>query len=547
MYIKKIANTEILNRLIRESLNSNLCEADNINSTEEPTDQVNDISNMSTKEVQDTLISQSEEASGGEQVLTKQSAAQASAEIANIKSDLKNDVTSVAVALTPENSKEEKIDYYTENVITKYLDRSARSRENLLIIGLPGFAKTATVWSWAKHNNINLVSWDVQTDDILAFISGLSFPDKDDKEGIEGSTAGVLKKFASKELRELFKPNTVLYLDEFNRTSNDTVRTSLMKIIQNRAVDQLGINGAPLKLPNLLFTVITINPPSAFDPSASALTAAERSRFTAPLIVEPDTNAIVKFYKNYVAAVARRNAYEYLKDISNTKPIDKIKGFCYAYDFIIFLLTYPSFKWDTLDDLNSHYINQGKRYLPALPINQRVITNLGDDLAASLAAAHGDIEASVDGLLDSIDAEVVFKKGYADDFTETIVECANKYLAVAPDMENLLKTYNLIGANKKLALPEPVLDVLLGRTTKTPVADSITDETEQATVDAQIANNLADTDANSDIFEDDDPTMWVDSNLATKSKFTGLSTAAAATIIGDSEQVTSILASSKKI
>ena len=120
---------------------------------------------------------------------------------------------------------------------------------NILFVGEAGTGKTARIKSWARAHNINLVT-----------VKAGELDDTDTGGVIAGNIEHqVAVRLASTEFDQLDKPNSVLFLDEWNRAPS-TVRQSLLTLIQDHTVTDPRINGRMRYIPNFLFTVAAINP-----------------------------------------------------------------------------------------------------------------------------------------------------------------------------------------------------------------------------------------------------------------------------------------------
>jgi Cdc6-like AAA superfamily ATPase len=100
---------------------------------------------------------------------------------------------------------------------------------NVLIYGLAGFGKTAKVKAFCRQHNLNIFECDAKSLDI-ATVGGIPYPKTDPKTGeITQSPIG------SRYWDGLNKPNTVLYLDELNRTG-PSIRGSLLTLINEHTL-----------------------------------------------------------------------------------------------------------------------------------------------------------------------------------------------------------------------------------------------------------------------------------------------------------------------
>lgn len=140
---------------------------------------------------------------------------------------------------------------------------------NVLIVGEAGIGKTAIVQQWAKDNGINLVSIKASTMDETD-LGGAISPG--------GENRDVVKRLASTEFDELDTvPNSVLFLDEFNRARKN-VRGTLLTLIQDHEIPDPRVPGKSRRLKNFLFTIACINPNNAHF-NTDELDSAEMSRF----------------------------------------------------------------------------------------------------------------------------------------------------------------------------------------------------------------------------------------------------------------------------
>lgn len=181
------------------------------------------------------------------------------------------------------------VDGHRKGAIEKALDKLLKVNKrqvksgghefvNLLLIGRAGVGKTAIVKRWAADNGINLVSKDAKTLDPTD-LGGVIARDE--------NNPNKATRLSNNEFDSLNAPNSVLFLDEYNRAPSD-VRGSLLTLVNDHIVnDQESPNGERF-LENFLFTVAAINPPTA-GYNTDALDAAERSRFYQEYVeAEPD-------------------------------------------------------------------------------------------------------------------------------------------------------------------------------------------------------------------------------------------------------------------
>lgn len=138
---------------------------------------------------------------------------------------------------------------------------------NVLFVGEAGSGKTARIEQWAADHNVNLV--EVRGNDLdPADFSGVVVPDDD---------RTYSKKLGSTEFHNLEIPNSVLFLDEYNRAPK-AVRSSLMQLVNSHVVYDPNSPKSQRYLPNFLFTVAAINP-SNVNYDTDYMDMAEKSRF----------------------------------------------------------------------------------------------------------------------------------------------------------------------------------------------------------------------------------------------------------------------------
>ncbi len=161
---------------------------------------------------------------------------------------------------------------------------------NVLLYGSAGAGKTAIVRQWCAAHNINMFDCKASSLDI-ATVGGIPYPTKD-KNG-----RYTQKPIASSYWDDLFKPNTVLFLDEFNR-ANSNVRGTLLSLINEKELP-MSTEGADGKVKNkhrfdnILFTIVAINPAGAVFEDVDSLDLAEISRFAAKVKVKLDPKELL--------------------------------------------------------------------------------------------------------------------------------------------------------------------------------------------------------------------------------------------------------------
>lgn len=231
--------------------------------------------------------------------------------------------------------------------IEKELDRALRVNrreianggknfQNVLFVGAAGTGKTARIKAWAKDNNVNLVHVLASTMDDTD-LSGALSPD---------NTGGIVQRLASTEFDELADvENSVLFLDEFNR-AYESVRGTLLTLIQDHTVPDPRVPGKARFLPNFLFTVAAINP-SDGEYNTRKLDAAERSRFKRVNVYSDPNNTM-----NYLVRELQRQI-----DMSNDP--EDILEFRRKQDLAKAILGSRDFQFDTPEEIEANSEDNG--------------------------------------------------------------------------------------------------------------------------------------------------------------------------------------------
>lgn len=150
------------------------------------------------------------------------------------------------------------------------LEPAHREWPAILFVGEPGTGKTARIKAWARANRINLYAVQASTMEEVD-LNGPVVMDTDD-QGRKFAT-----RLASIEFDKLTKPNSVLFLDEFNR-ARGTVRGTLLTLINDHMIPDAREEGGMRYLENMLFTVAAINPDETSD-EVEPMGQAEKDRF----------------------------------------------------------------------------------------------------------------------------------------------------------------------------------------------------------------------------------------------------------------------------
>lgn len=179
-----------------------------------------------------------------------------------------------------------------EKALNRSLSRAKGKKKdfpNILLVGDAGFGKTQIVHEWAKKNNINLVYKDAKTMNATD-LGGMIARDADNPRRTQRLGSNEFSK-------SLSKPNSVLFLDEFNR-AKDEIRGALLTLVADHVVWNPDVDGEMEFLPNFLFTIAAINPPNAAYPGAKNMDPAERSRFRR-IPIQPDPQEHLRYLTTY--------------------------------------------------------------------------------------------------------------------------------------------------------------------------------------------------------------------------------------------------------
>lgn len=267
----------------------------------------------------------------------------------------------------------------TDNKITRLLEKafklSIRNRKmgmkencNILLIGLPGSAKTASVYDWAaaKGDDVNLVYVNAKNNDLESYINGYTVRDDDDRS--------YVRQAYSRNLSDLENKNSVLFLDEYNRQVKPHIRASLLTLINEHYIvgndkDENGKSTGKHYFPNLLFTIACINPAVPTDKGAAPLNDAELSRFAAILdnLDSDPASAADYLNKRFDLLIAGLNP-------KDAEYAEFLEIYLRIQDLGLFIVQHEDFSYDTKADLDDLSMEQKKM------LNQR---SLGEILVHS--------------------------------------------------------------------------------------------------------------------------------------------------------------------
>lgn len=261
--------------------------------------------------------------------------------------DLKHMILGEAVTIdqAARELEAEKVAAENKNQVEKVLDRSlkiarrkAKSGDhgdfpNVLLISDAGFGKTDMVRQWAAKNGINLVQKNLGTMGPEAFGGIIA---KDSKDPRYATRLGT-----NEMLRSLSKPNSVLFLDEYNRSKTE-IRGAVLTLVQNHMVWDPTEENEEKFLDNFLFTIAAINPPNASYKGAKELDPAEQSRFFS-LNMTPDPIEHLKYLTDV-----------YTKELNETDDADEKKEFQGKLNMCKLILTSPEFSYDSGVDIEEN-------------------------------------------------------------------------------------------------------------------------------------------------------------------------------------------------
>ena len=266
--------------------------------------------------------------------------------------------------------------YSGEGDIEKALDRALRNNRqqirngsrdfiNVLFTGPAGTGKTKRIQAWAKKNNINLVKTIAGTMD-EADLGGLPAADLADRVAVKLSTT----QFDSLQT----EPNSVLFLDEWNRAPQG-VRATLLNLIQDHQIPDYREKTGMRFLPNFLFTVAAVNPSDDIGYNTDELDDAELGR-----VIEYEVAPDSKAWLDYTRAALNsqlKHAEKNPNKAESEQDIKEIKG---RLGIAEKLVTDPRFSFDS-----SYDIEKSKEAKENHAGNGKILTyrNLTDVLDAS--------------------------------------------------------------------------------------------------------------------------------------------------------------------
>lgn len=316
---------------------------------------VDDILDASVSEIADAVQDAAEEASEGKETYSDEKAKTVATEI---KTYAKGFDAAAWAPLDVASELTDKLDDCLANAMAAHAAGTSDGVD-LLVTGLPGSGKTGITKQWAKDRGVNLFYLNAKNDDLGAILNG--FPVDTIEKDADGNDVHRVARSFSKSLDALDKPNSVLFLDEFNRAA-PKLRAVLLSLINEHVVDGDGPDGFR-HFNNLLFTVACINPSVPTDPGAMDLNDAEMSRFVDTMDWDSKVPDAIKYIRFHIK-----------KLLDALQPEDENYNFFYVrYHKILnlaeALLGDPLFDFDSRDDLLDLFNDKAKM------LNQRAITD----------------------------------------------------------------------------------------------------------------------------------------------------------------------------
>jgi hypothetical protein len=316
---------------------------------------IDDILDASVSEIADAVQDAAEEASEGKETYSDAKAQKIATEL---KTAARGFDAAAWAPLDVQSELTDKLDDCLSNAMVGH-HMGTHDGVDLLVCGLPGSGKTGITKQWAKDRGVNLFYLNAKDDDLGANLNG--FPVSKTIKDEDGEERTIVTRAFSNALNALDKPNSVLFLDEFNRAA-PKLRAVLLTLINEHAVTGESEDGFRY-FNNLLFTVACINPSVPTDPGAMDLNDAEMSRFVDTIDWDSKVPDAIKYLRFHLK-----------KQINALKPEDENYGFFYVrYHKILnlaeALLGDPTFEFDSRDDLLDLFNEKAKM------LNQRSITD----------------------------------------------------------------------------------------------------------------------------------------------------------------------------
>lgn len=159
---------------------------------------------------------------------------------------------------------------------------------SVLLIGHAGVGKTQRVKAWCEKHNppLHLVCKDAKVEDI-GNLAGIFAPNENKTKAMNLPTGAY---------DELDNPDTVLFLDEFNRASS-AVRFTLAQLINEHKIPNSQERGGYHYFNDLQLVVAAINPAKYGEYNTEPMDVAELDRFY-KTYVKPDKANTLKYLTN---------------------------------------------------------------------------------------------------------------------------------------------------------------------------------------------------------------------------------------------------------
>lgn len=335
-----------------KTINNELTEADDANLDDLAID---DVKNAAEADIADAVQAAAEQASEGKETYSDSKAQTIAAEI---KTHAKGFDSTAWAPLDVPSELTDKLDDCLANAMAAHAS-GTHDGVDLLITGLPGSGKTGITKQWAKDRGVNLFYLNAKNDDLGAILNG--FPVDTVETDEQGNQVHRVTRSFSSALDRLDEPNSVLFLDEFNRAA-PKLRASLLTLINEHTVEGPNKDGTR-EFKNLLFTVACINPSVPTDPGAMDLNDAEMSRFVDSMDWDSKADDALRYINFHLNRL-----------LSNLDPKDENYAFFYVrYNKIKnlanALIGDYRFEFDSRDDLVDLFNDKAKM------LNQRAITD----------------------------------------------------------------------------------------------------------------------------------------------------------------------------
>lgn len=281
------------------------------------------------------------------------------------------EISDTTIDQAAKNLQAKKIEVDSANQIIKALDRAyntakAKQRNvaagidepgdypNIILMGQAGTGKTSVIKQWAKARGVNLVMKDAKTMDPAA-LGGIVSKDASDPD--------YAKRVGTKEFKTLDAPDSVLFLDEYNRAKSE-IRGALLTLVQDHTVWDPNAEGEMRYIPNFLFTVAAANPGGGTTyRGAKEMDPAERSRFRRINIVM-DPAEHLRYLESHYGKL--------LQNVTDEDDKLAIEG---RLEIAKKLLNSPKFAYDTPID-EDELTGEDDAYIP---LNYRSLKRLLDD------------------------------------------------------------------------------------------------------------------------------------------------------------------------